>query len=861
MIDDNKLLYKNFDIYLLVNNKKDVLDKVKNSKSSSQCITKYIIETKLMDIHDLNKYFIQLKLALDKCENNDYDYYFLDKKENLNLMFHQKMIVNKTADLIKESNKQILWGCKPRSGKTYMTGGFILNQSKNKAKYNALILTPAPTETSPQFTEDLFEKYRDLKDFNIIHLKGSNSIKNIKLKDKNIIISSKQLFQKYVDKETIKSIKDLKLNSIIFDENHFGGTTEKSKEIIKSYSSNNTVKIFLTATYNKPLKEWLVEEECQIYWDIEDEQMAKKQDIESMVEKHGDYIMLTQEEMIKEGYENEEIFNRYKNYPELHVLTTMFDSSRYETIKENIMNSKYGFSFDVLFSLNKTKKSFNYEKEVKTILRYISGSSKEKDFKKGDESLLTRIHNICKLKDSRKPFTQLWFLSPNNINEISKCLKCLILEDKILAKYNVMIINSKSDEIINNVKLEINKQEKITKEEGKEGLILLAGNMLTLGITLNLCDIVFLLNDTVSSDKVLQMMYRCMTESLKGDKKCGYVVDMNISRVLNACISYNIYKKQLNLEDKMKYLIENHLINIDEDYFVSKKLNHEKIIIKLMELWKSDPINNLKSLLKNLENDYVEFDTETQKLLNKSFINSMGEKSTLKVEMKNEDEETQDIQTGKEKIKEIEDVEITEDTEDAEITEDTEKEEKIINISFSKDVLQYVIPLTCILTIKDNNKDFIKMLSYIQENPELLEIFEEQSLIWWKQKKLLNIIKKIVSKFYDKKSNAFNISIKFKLSMQSLIDKPKELLELINECLKPKELEKKKYGEVFTPINLVNEMLDKLDEFYKKEHNNSIFENKDLKWYDPSNGMGNFPIIVYLRLMEGLKNVIKNEKK
>jgi hypothetical protein len=32
---------------------------------------------------------------------------------------------------------------------------------------------------------------------------------------------------------------------------------------------------------------------------------------------------------------------------------------------------------------------------------------------------------------------------------------------------------------------------------------------------------------------------------------------------------------------------------------------------------------------------------------------------------------------------------------------------------------------------------------------------------------------------------------------------------LINECFKPKEIEKK-FGEVFTPMKLVNEMLDKL---------------------------------------------------
>lgn len=51
-------------------------------------------------------------------------------------------------------------------------------------------------------------------------------------------------------------IKNLKLDIIGFDENHFSGCTDLSKDILKSYSSKNTVKIYLTATYSKPLKEW-----------------------------------------------------------------------------------------------------------------------------------------------------------------------------------------------------------------------------------------------------------------------------------------------------------------------------------------------------------------------------------------------------------------------------------------------------------------------------------------------------------------------------------------------------------------------------------------------------------------------------
>jgi adenine-specific DNA-methyltransferase len=90
------------------------------------------------------------------------------------------------------------------------------------------------------------------------------------------------------------------------------------------------------------------------------------------------------------------------------------------------------------------------------------------------------------------------------------------------------------------------------------------------------------------------------------------------------------------------------------------------------------------------------------------------------------------------------------------------------------------------------------------------------------------------------------------MSLQSLIDNPKELLELITECLKPKDIEKKQFGEVFTPMKLVNEMLDKLPI--------EVWNNKELKWLDPCCGMGNFPIAVYLKLMETLKDEINDVK-
>ena len=75
----------------------------------------------------------------------------------------------------------------------------------------------------------------------------------------------------------------------------------------------------------------------------------------------------------------------------------------------------------------------------------------------------------------------------------------------------------------------------------------------------------------------------------------------------------------------------------------------------------------------------------------------------------------------------------------------------------------------------------------------------------------------------------------------------------ILNLLKITNNEIKSAGEVFTPFELVNEMLDKLPE--------EVWGDKTLKWLEPAGGFGVFIIAVYSRLMKGLKEVIKCENK
>ena len=76
------------------------------------------------------------------------------------------------------------------------------------------------------------------------------------------------------------------------------------------------------------------------------------------------------------------------------------------------------------------------------------------------------------------------------------------------------------------------------------------------------------------------------------------------------------------------------------------------IVKKLMDIWKEDPINSFRTLLRKLDNDYEEFDNSTQKLINKTFTKSLkDDKVSLELKLKDEDDEIQDLPTGKEKVK------------------------------------------------------------------------------------------------------------------------------------------------------------------------------------------------------------------
>jgi hypothetical protein len=80
-----------------------------------------------------------------------------------------------------------------------------------------------------------------------------------------------------------------------------------------------------------------------------------------------------------------------------------------------------------------------------------------------------------------------------------------------------------------------------------------------------------------------------------------------------------------------------------------------------------------------------------------------------------------------------------------------------------------------------------------------------------------------------------------------------QLQEVFKDQLKIRKQQKDAHGEVFTPPVILETMLLQFPA--------DIWANPNTTWLDPAAGIGNFPIALYFRFMEGLKGAIPDTKK
>ena len=140
--------------------------------------------------------------------------------------------------------------------------------------------------------------------------------------------------------------------------------------------------------------------------------------------------------------------------------------------------------------------------------------------------------------------------------------------------------------------------EREALKNGK-GLVLLSGDVGKMGISLKCVDVVCLMTDTKDADDIIQKMYRALTDD-PPSKKNGFIIDLNIKRIITAMFDYAIEKVRRNPEStsvdttaRMNNLFE--LCNWGQDAFIeaAKSLGINVSQENLGEIISREPLKNV----------------------------------------------------------------------------------------------------------------------------------------------------------------------------------------------------------------------------------------------------------------------------
>lgn len=906
-----------YKIVLLIHNKTAFLKKVQRSSKG------YYLDsiTDIFDLGDLSEIIHTMRVNKKDILDSLRKATERREKPSLSIRFHQLLVVHKTIPLLcKETihgleakiEAKALWGQIARSGKTFTSGLLLSKLQKGRFFENlgnfkniVLVITPAPTETSMQFTEELFKKYKEFQTFETykydqrFHKKYKDHKFVLEDTKKYIFVVSKQFLQgdtgekeeeeedMYANKETIRERCSLFMNRVallFFDEIHYGGSTDIAKNIIDAIQP--CTQVFLTATYKKPYDSYNFVKEELLTWSIEDIRHCKTIHTEASREQlyntHG-YASVTKtlEEMSLyyqcSMYELYTLIEQeYRKYPDIHILTSMFQEEKIKEIFKEGPDVHYGFDMNRVFELQDDKQSFQNEGSIKNLLTYVG------------TYIYPRIARIQQENLQMDRFTtQLWFLpyfKHNRIRNIAPTLERYIKSLEEYKDYEVISVLKKEDKEF------LRKKELEAYFHGKKGLILLAGKKLSLGISLPCTDVVLFLNNDSEVDVIYQRMFRSLTE--REGKKVGFIVDINPIRTITATIDYALspQNRTSTLERQKeicKSMLENHVIYVDHDLFY---INESKISIE--ELYKK-----VNKMLQDTE--YIrltrEMDRTMDIYMDKVFdaFDMHDWKDIVAIRPKKKQKETlvtHDLDIpkpnpptpapGPKQDTPTRDVEKEREKEEQSLQEKKEAikvawKDIIVVMAFLDDTKHTDTNLSLVLE---------KLEKYIRDNPfsgikdcPIEREEDADSLDIWKQllcikfsfilgrtnqssTEFTNKISTMLTYIYKDLSRKTEVNKMFKNSKDILMnintDSPEKLHAYVEKYLPPKEHEKKEYGEVFTPLSLVREMLDGITTYADSK----FWSNPDLKILDPAAGIGNFPLIAYEKLMKGLERKIPKEE-
>ncbi len=710
-------------------------------------------------------------------------------KAEIKLKPHQIEANNKINECFKSEDKRCLLAHKPRSGKTFTT---IYNIKENNYK-NVVILTSYPI-LNYQW-EEVITGFKGFSNTDVIIGSGLNKIELNPDKNSIILLSLQDVKggEEVFEKEKFDLIKDIEFDLLVIDEVHYGVETEKTQDFLNKIKYARMLGLSATPTRNLLCGRFSKE---QIH-----------------------------------NYTLTEEVNLKKEYPELYpyadINFLIWNLSASEKSELKYFSDEEQFKFDKFFRIENNE--FYYKSDIAYLFKKLTG---DRDICRRDK--LGTTYPFKNNGEFSVVKSILLFLPSI---EIQYKLKSLLDELESYDDFNIHITNSNeysSKKLIGRIKREF--------KSGDKRSLILAVDQLTTGITLEDCDMVAFMNDWRSVDKYTQASFRCQSPR-EGKNKC-WVLDFNAARSFELMWEYqNIISKNNgktlteNIREWIECVnifnrVEGEMIKVDFDTFNNE---YNKAVLERPRFNYTSVIFLDKLKDENIERALMAVGISGGSVVSDASLNEEG------------------IESGKSK-------------EGGSNKTSKSEEKKSISAAKLMEIAKALVDKTMLLSIftyfkYDNIDDCLKVLS--EDNTSVAGIGLERSMYLETlllgmndvDTVTLGVIKYIYDNLFDKeiinkKLYVFNQNVN--LIYNSIRENPDaitvmlpNLIELIDSYLKPSTTEKKMLGEVFTSLNLVREMLDKLPQ--------EVWSDPTLKFLDPANGIGNFPIILIEKLMDGLK--------
>lgn len=863
----------------------------------------------------------------------------------LHLRFHQEWIVNSILHKIYVQKKdKFIIGAVPRSGKTYMMMGLIAERMRRFSNETSqtIIVLGAKSETEQQLTA-LLKEHREFDEYGI-HL-GSDKGDIIE-RAQNIYIFSKEKLKHNHDGDSFSHEFIEKYDAIFnngnrvdlyFDEIHNGGVTVLSQNKILRAFQNSLVWvdlfIMITATYAKPLL--LYEKESELVtWSYDDvitmKNIFNEDELTGVCTDPQDVIF----ENLKEKYRNiygedyfvHKIREQYQDYPEIVLIQPFVNikgKRRLRNIHANVFRMKSD-AFDVKVGkrLERMKPTniFVNHTHVTDLLNYIAC---EGDVIEPNKSVYGMLKHKCGY-DLNQNHTEIWFLPDTNmmdkstdpqththvIEPLTRGLALSLMSHAYFSRrYCVLIVHQTKlnylGEGINRETFFRNQCVNISNEEAldiksliqkyeldaftqNKSLIILAGSMLRLGISLPNVDIVFNMDNVQSIDVNVQTMFRVLTERIESTKEYvdheiatqvhypskkeyGFYIDMNPERQWRFFHDYyHHYSRYANDSEKdvseriqsLMVLFHYNGFDILEDT-EEHKLRLYKKLTKYLRVRNEDMdchlIQTANTDIRQILNEIPKVDLEKtfgtiMTLLNGDEFSHRCQTDHLSVSLSLSTQSQTQSSTS------------SSSQQSRTSSNDDNLTLELDDTAFHKigDFLLFIVSLLSVFS-NENGLDCRE----ISECVDICLVDETNILITYLKRiyglsvdqtttmlrSLLSVIDRndTLSNFMTRTFQARRkTNPQIYVHNDNLLYEKKEAVYDFIKQVPVSDKERSTFSDFSTPISLIDEMFSQLPD--------SIWKDPNKKWIDPLCGLGTFMIEVFFRLDEGLKDMYTNKE-